>query len=71
MSDGMILGPLDANMIIGISARCAMRTLRGRSMKLNLLLEDKREEILRIAAEHGAREVRVFGSAGRPMGRAM
>jgi predicted nucleotidyltransferase len=48
-----------------------MRTLRGRSMKLNLLLEDKREEILRIAAEHGAREVRIFGSAGRPMGRVM
>jgi predicted nucleotidyltransferase len=34
-------------------------------MKLNRLLEDKREEILRIAAEHGAREVRVFGSVAR------
>jgi uncharacterized protein len=34
-------------------------------MKVNRLLEDKREEILRIAAEHGAREVRVFGSVAR------
>jgi predicted nucleotidyltransferase len=34
-------------------------------MKLNRLLEDKREEILRIAAEHGTREVRVFGSVAR------
>ena len=42
-----------------------MRTLRGRSMGLDRLLEDKREEILRIAAEHGAREVRVFGSMAR------
>lgn len=31
-------------------------------MKLDQLLEEKRGEILRIAAEHGAREVRVFGS---------
>ncbi len=28
-------------------------------------LKDKREEILRIAARHGARNVRVFGSAAR------
>lgn len=28
-------------------------------------LNDRREEILRIAAEHGARDVRVFGSAAR------
>jgi len=31
-------------------------------MRLDRLLEEKREEILRIASEHGAREVRVFGS---------
>jgi len=29
------------------------------------LLKDKREEILRIAAKHGARNVRVFGSFAR------
>jgi predicted nucleotidyltransferase len=29
------------------------------------LLEEKREEILRIAAKHGARNVRVFGSVVR------
>jgi predicted nucleotidyltransferase len=29
------------------------------------LLQEKREEILRIAAQHGARNVRVFGSAVR------
>lgn len=34
-------------------------------MKLDQLLEEKRGEILRIATEHGAREVRVFGSAAR------
>ena len=34
-------------------------------MTLDQLLEEKREEILRIAAEHGAREVRVFGSVAR------
>jgi hypothetical protein len=39
-------------------------------MRLNRLLEEKRGEILRIAAEHGVREVRVFGPAERPMGKA-
>lgn len=34
-------------------------------MKLDQLLEEKREEILSIAAEHGARDVRVFGSVAR------
>ena len=34
-------------------------------MKLDGLLEEKRAEILRVAAEHGAREVRVFGSVAR------
>ena len=29
------------------------------------LLKEKREEILRIAAKHGARNVRVFGSVAR------
>ena len=31
-------------------------------MGLGTLIEEKREEILRIAAQHGARDVRVFGS---------
>jgi hypothetical protein len=34
-------------------------------MTLGELLEAKREDILRIAARHGARKVRVFGSAAR------
>lgn len=34
-------------------------------MKLDELLEEKREEILSIASEHGARDVRVFGSVVR------
>lgn len=34
-------------------------------MTLGELLEAKREDILRIAARHGARNVRVFGSAAR------
>ncbi len=34
------------------------------------LLQSKREDILRIAAKHGAREVRVFGSVARGDARA-
>ncbi|MBU1208440.1 MAG: nucleotidyltransferase family protein [Proteobacteria bacterium] len=34
-------------------------------MEINELLKEKREEILRIAAKHGARNVRVFGSVAR------
>ena len=34
-------------------------------MGLGTLIEEKREEILRIAAQHGARNVRVFGSVAR------
>ena len=34
-------------------------------MTLEALLKEKREEILRIAARHGARNVRVFGSVAR------
>lgn len=33
-------------------------------MTLSELLQEKREEILRICAKYGARNVRVFGSAG-------
>jgi predicted nucleotidyltransferase len=34
-------------------------------MDTERLLKEKREEILRIAAKHGARNVRVFGSVAR------
>jgi predicted nucleotidyltransferase len=34
-------------------------------MGLNELLKAKREEILRIAARHGAKNVRIFGSVAR------
>ena len=34
-------------------------------MGISELLKLKREEILRIAAKHGARNVRIFGSAAR------
>lgn len=34
-------------------------------MDTERLLREKREEILRIAAKHGARNVRVFGSVAR------
>jgi predicted nucleotidyltransferase len=35
------------------------------SMGINELLKEKRDEILRIAAKHGARKIRVFGSVAR------
>ncbi len=34
-------------------------------MDIDRLLKAKREEILRIAAKHGARNVRIFGSVAR------
>ncbi len=34
-------------------------------MTINQLLREKREEIERIAAKHGARNVRIFGSIAR------
>ena len=34
-------------------------------MEIDKVLQDKRDEILRIAASHGARDVRVFGSLAR------
>ena len=34
-------------------------------MTIDELLKEKREEILRLAAKYGARNVRVFGSAAR------
>ena len=35
------------------------------NMALERLLEEKKEDILRICAEHGARNVRIFGSTVR------
>jgi len=34
-------------------------------MSIDKLFKEKREEILRIAAKHGARDVRIFGSVAR------
>ena len=34
-------------------------------MTLKQLIEEKRDEILRLAVKHGARNVRLFGSAAR------
>ncbi len=34
-------------------------------MRIEALLKEKREEVLRIAARHGARNIRVFGSVAR------
>ena len=34
-------------------------------MGIEMLLKEKREEILQIAAKHGARNVRIFGSIAR------
>lgn len=34
-------------------------------MGIEMLLKEKREEILQIAARHGARNVRIFGSIAR------
>src|SRR4030066_8381 len=40
-------------------------TWRSRGMGIDRILREKREDILRIAAKHGARNVRVFGSVAR------
>lgn len=40
----------------------------GRASDLRALVEEKRDEIRRIAARHGARNVRLFGSAARGEG---
>ncbi len=42
-----------------------IEVLRGCPMGIGELLKVKREEILRIAAKHGARNVRIFGSVAR------
>ena len=38
---------------------------KNESMDISELLKDKRKEILHIAARHGARNVRLFGSVAR------
>jgi predicted nucleotidyltransferase len=42
-----------------------MPAWRFLDMDLNELLQEKREAILQLAAKHGARNVRVFGSVAR------
>ncbi len=39
--------------------------IRGNEMDVTRVLTEKREQILKIAARHGARNVRVFGSVAR------
>jgi len=48
-------------------ARDIMRTgpRREETMDITQILETKKEDILQIAAKHGARNVRVFGSVAR------
>ncbi len=38
---------------------------KGSVMGINQLLKDKRDEILRVAARHGAINIRIFGSVAR------
>ena len=51
------LGPWYSNVVAWKSERAGV--------KMNELLTSKREQILRLAATHGARNVRIFGSAAR------
>jgi hypothetical protein len=39
--------------------------MRKKILTIQKLLEEKREEILALAAQHGARNVRIFGSVAR------
>lgn len=39
--------------------------MRKKILTIQKLLEEKREEILALAARHGARNVRIFGSVAR------
>ncbi len=58
-------------MTVGLAQGAALQEnavrehLKGCAMDIERLLKAEREEILRIAAKHGARNVRVFGSAAR------
>lgn len=38
-------------------------SVRGVTMRIDELLKQQRDEIIRIASQHGARNIRVFGSA--------
>jgi predicted nucleotidyltransferase len=50
----------------GLGVSVQFRTSLGEiAMGIQEILESKREEILKIAARHGARNVRVFGSVAR------
>lgn len=39
--------------------------MREKILTIQKLLEEKREEILSLAAQHGARNIRIFGSVAR------
>jgi len=43
----------------------AKASIYNQDMSIDELLQKKREEILRIAAQHGAHNVRIFGSVAR------
>jgi len=46
-------------------AAAALQCLRYNAMGIETLLHSKRDQILRLAEQHGARNVRVFGSFAR------
>jgi predicted nucleotidyltransferase len=43
--------------------------IQGWNMRIEETIEEKRNEIIRIAARHGVKQVRVFGSAARSQSR--
>ena len=48
-----------------LSGLCAVAALGDYDMTVKQLVSVKREDILRVAADHGASNVRVFGSVAR------
>jgi hypothetical protein len=48
-----------------LKVKSGFGNLKEGSMGIEELLKEKREEILRIATQHGARNIRVFGSVAR------
>jgi hypothetical protein len=49
----------------GVQEKLLRPSQRKKGMDIKELLRAKREEILRTAAKHGARNVRIFGSVAR------
>jgi predicted nucleotidyltransferase len=48
-----------------LKVKSGLGNLKEGDMGINELLKEKREEILRVATKHGARNVRIFGSTVR------